>query len=327
MTVSTLIVSTAAAENGYAPLKVVASNNPNAQTVELYNPTSVAVIATVSCPLAFGETSRTWTASNVVGTVAGLDTSGTDGFTDSVTLDAGERCKWVLTSTYDLTPQDVTNETIDLYTSTILFTVTETTVNAVAVTDPDPYSYPLQSVYMGTGRPFFGVRTRNVSHMLHAAFGRTDDAATQRLIDFFEQGGSFADLARPTSQTLSFYFPGHTTAGTAKESGGVRIPFAGTITNVDWVADTAVTGQATNFFTLNVRNRTTAGVGTGIPAALAFSAGGVTAVAQAPTPITLATLQETLNVAPGDIITAEKAVSGTGLAMPAGSIVIRIKAR
>lgn len=130
----------------------------------------------------------------------------------------------------------------------------------------------------------------------------------------------------PGDQPIAAYFPGHLTAATAKEAPLFRAPFRCTITSVDWIPDTNVTGTATNFFTLNVRNRTTAGAGTAIPAALAFSAGGVTATAQVPGAITLSGTAADLVLAAGDVITAEKAVTGTGLACPAGTIVVHVKA-
>lgn len=125
-------------------------------------------------------------------------------------------------------------------------------------------------------------------------------------------------------QYIAGYFPGHTTAGTAKECTIGRAPFAGTITAVTFLPATAITGAATNYFTLNVRNRAQDGAGTKVPAALAFS-NGVNASVHDEKTITLSATASDLTVAAGDIITVEKAVSGTGLACPDGLVVVTFR--
>lgn len=128
----------------------------------------------------------------------------------------------------------------------------------------------------------------------------------------------------PGDQPIVGYFPGNTTAGSAKECAIGRAPFNGVITAVEFIASAAITGANTNYFTLNVRNRTT-GAGTVIPAALAFTS-GIDAVAQTPKTITLSGTAANLAVAEGDVITVEKAVTGTGLACPDGEVVVHFKA-
>lgn len=130
----------------------------------------------------------------------------------------------------------------------------------------------------------------------------------------------------PGDQPIQGYFAGHATAGTAKEHSVGRAPFRCRITAVEFIPSAAITGAATNNFTLNVRNRTTAGVGTAIPAALNFG-NGTNGVAQAPTSITLSSTAADLLLAAGDVITVEKAINGTGLACPDGQIVVHIVAR
>jgi hypothetical protein len=132
----------------------------------------------------------------------------------------------------------------------------------------------------------------------------------------------FQDL--PGDQPITGYFPGNSTAGSAKESAIGRAPFRGVVTAVEFIASAAVAGAATNNFTLNVRNRTTAGVGTQVPASLTF-ASGTNAVAQAPTSLTLGAANQ-LTVNAGDVITVEKAVNGSGLACPDGEIVVHFLA-
>jgi hypothetical protein len=127
----------------------------------------------------------------------------------------------------------------------------------------------------------------------------------------------------PGDQPIVGYFPGHATAGTAKEVAIGRAPFRGVITAVEFIPSAGVTGANTNYFTLNVRNRTT-GAGTVIPATLAFVS-GTDAVAQTPKTITLSGTAANLAVAEGDVITVEKAVTGTGLACPDGEVVVHFQ--
>lgn len=125
----------------------------------------------------------------------------------------------------------------------------------------------------------------------------------------------------PGTTLVSQKLVGAATAGTAIEEGVFIAPFKLQITAVRLIAAATITGQATNFFTLNVRNRTT-GAGTVVPATLAFSSAPVVATANTPLAITLSATATDLIVAAGDAITCEKAITGTGLAMPAGLLVV-----
>lgn len=127
----------------------------------------------------------------------------------------------------------------------------------------------------------------------------------------------------PDQQPMLGYFPGHPTAASVKEVAIGRAPFPGVITGVVFIPAAGVTGAATNFFSINVRNRQ-AGAGTLVPATLAFSA-GIDAVAQTPRTITLGSAAN-LVVAEGDVITVEKAVTGTGLACPDGEVIVSFRA-
>lgn len=128
----------------------------------------------------------------------------------------------------------------------------------------------------------------------------------------------------PGDQPIIGYFPGNSTAGSAKECAIGRAPFRGVITAIEFIASAGVTGAATNNFTLNVRNRALNGAGTQVPGSLTF-ASGTNAVAQAPTSLTLgAASQLTCNA--GDVITVEKAVNASGLACPDGEVIVHFQA-
>lgn len=126
----------------------------------------------------------------------------------------------------------------------------------------------------------------------------------------------------PGDQPISFYFPGHATAGTAIEQIGFRAPFRCIITAVEFTPNTTQAGADTNYFTLNVRNRGAAGTGTAIPAALAFTS-GVDLTTLVPKSLTAGT-EAARTIAAGDVITAQKAVTASGLACPAGAVTVHL---
>lgn len=117
---------------------------------------------------------------------------------------------------------------------------------------------------------------------------------------------------------------GQATAGTPDEFTGFVAPFPLKITGVKWLPKAAVTANATNYFTLNLRNRNS-GAGTALPAARSYAA--TNSVALTPEDMTLSSTAADLNVAAGDHLTVEKLVSGTGLAMPAGTVQVYAQAR
>jgi hypothetical protein len=124
----------------------------------------------------------------------------------------------------------------------------------------------------------------------------------------------------PGDQPISCYFPGNATANAAKECAIGRAPFRGVITAIEFIPAATVTGAATNNFTLNVRNRALNGAGTQVPGSITFG-NGTNAPVQAPTSLTLGAAGQ-LTCNPGDVLTAETAVNGTGLACPDGTIVV-----
>jgi hypothetical protein len=118
---------------------------------------------------------------------------------------------------------------------------------------------------------------------------------------------------------------GQSTAGTADEFTAFVAPFACKVVAVKWVPTAGITANGSNYFTLTLRNRGAAGSGTALPAQRAYSSGNATAfVAES---ATLSATAADLNVAAGDVLTVEKLVTGTGLAMPDGTIQVHVQAR
>ncbi len=117
---------------------------------------------------------------------------------------------------------------------------------------------------------------------------------------------------------------GNSTASTADEFIAFVAPFNLKITGVKWVPAAAITANGSNYFTLTLRNRTT-GAGSALPAQRSYAATNSTAfVAEA---MTLSSTTADLSVAAGDVLTVEKLVTGTGLAMPDGEVQISYQAR
>lgn len=113
-------------------------------------------------------------------------------------------------------------------------------------------------------------------------------------------------------------------AATAAEFAGLVVPFNATVTAAKWVPESSITAHAANYFTLTLRNRAT-GAGTALAASRAYSATNSTAMA--PESMTLSGTAANLNLAEGDHLSVEKLVSGDGLAMPAGVVMVALKVR
>lgn len=105
--------------------------------------------------------------------------------------------------------------------------------------------------------------------------------------------------------------------------GAFQLPFKAKIISAVWVAGAAITGQATNFFTLSFFNRKSDGTGTVQWAtAIAYSSGGVTATKGAANALTLSSTASDLLLAANDNLTAEITSTGTGLICPGGVVMV-----
>jgi hypothetical protein len=130
------------------------------------------------------------------------------------------------------------------------------------------------------------------------------------------------------SGTQRFILPveGQATAGTADEFARLVVPFNAVVKAVSYVPKTTVTGAATNNFQITCRNRGAAGAGSTLPASLTFG-NGTNASALTATALTLSSTASDLNLTAGDVITVEKIVNGTGMAMPSGCVVLDVQVR
>ena len=126
------------------------------------------------------------------------------------------------------------------------------------------------------------------------------------------------------SQYAMISIAGQATAGTVDEFTGFIAPGNIKIISAKWIPKAAVTFNATNYFTLTLRNRTT-GAGTALPAQRSYVA--TSSVALVAETMTLSATAADLLIASGDVLTCEKLVSGTGLAMPAGTVQVEYQYR
>lgn len=128
----------------------------------------------------------------------------------------------------------------------------------------------------------------------------------------------------PGDHQLTVAVAGQGTAGTTDEFSLGPVPFKATVTEAYFVPTANITGHTTNYMTLQLTNRGQAGAGTTAVASLAFT-NGVTGTAHDAKALTVDTAAD--DVAAGDVLTLDKAVAGTGLAMPDGVAVVVLRAR
>lgn len=116
-------------------------------------------------------------------------------------------------------------------------------------------------------------------------------------------------------------------ASSISGGGGWVAPTNLTIRSAALVWSQAVTGQATNFFTISFFNRTTGAGTVQWATAIAYSSGGVTATKATPVALTLSSTAADLQVAAGDLLAVEIAVTGTGLLAPGGVCSVTYRSR
>jgi hypothetical protein len=104
------------------------------------------------------------------------------------------------------------------------------------------------------------------------------------------------------------------------------MPFTGRIVAVRFVPSAAIVANATNFRTLQVRNKGTNGLaGTTLVASRAWSAGN--SALSTPELFTLSGTPANLEVKEGDVLDLNQQASGAGLIIPASSYVIFVQPR
>lgn len=115
------------------------------------------------------------------------------------------------------------------------------------------------------------------------------------------------------------------TAGTAEAMGGHMVPFACTVTAVQWVPDAAVTANDTNYAVLALQNGGAAGTATTEIAQRSYAA--TNSVARTAESLTLSATAANLLLAAGDLLVVDRSIAASGLATPKGVLNVTVQAR
>lgn len=122
-----------------------------------------------------------------------------------------------------------------------------------------------------------------------------------------------APLVRPIEQDV----PAVATAGNDDDTVVCTVPFAGTVTAVEYIPEAAITGAATNNRTVSLINKGQDGSGNTTVASLSFG-NGVNAAASDSKAVTLSGTPGNLQVAEGDVLVWRSLHVGTGITDPGG---------
>lgn len=125
--------------------------------------------------------------------------------------------------------------------------------------------------------------------------------------------------------TNTYYIPvGAVIAASDLETPVLVAPYAGTVTTVEYIPRTTLTGANTESRTCSLINKGAAGSGTTAPALKAFVS-AVNATANVPCTITNSSTAADLDIAAGDVLTWKSLhVGSTGLADPGGTVKVVI---
>lgn len=126
-------------------------------------------------------------------------------------------------------------------------------------------------------------------------------------------------------QVFTITVLGQATAATADEWSGVKVPFDCVVKSAKWIPAAAVTADGSNYATVNLRNRGSAGAGSTLPASRSYAATNSTAFVSEE--MTLSSTSSDLNLTEGDVLTVSKVVTGTGLAIPDGVVQVHVQVR
>lgn len=95
-----------------------------------------------------------------------------------------------------------------------------------------------------------------------------------------------------------------------------------TVTKVGYTPDTAVTGNTTNNFTLQAKSKVPAGTAAANVSAVKIYGTGVDIAQFVEDTLVLSTTAADVRIEDGELVTLDKAETGSGLTMPAGIVTI-----
>lgn len=134
-----------------------------------------------------------------------------------------------------------------------------------------------------------------------------------------------ADTA-PLSRVIEANVPAVSTAGNDDDTVIGQAPFDCTVTAVEYVAEAAITGAATNHRTVSLVNKGQAGSGTTTVATLTFDT-GVNAAANNERALTLSATAANLDLEEGDTLQWRSVHVATGIADPGGVVRVTLTRR
>jgi hypothetical protein len=111
-------------------------------------------------------------------------------------------------------------------------------------------------------------------------------------------------------------------AAGAAGGGAFTLPNNFQIVSATMVWGAAITGTATNFFTLSMFNRGAAGAGTVQWGTAIPYSNGTNAAKATPVTVTLSSTASDLQAASGDVLSVEITTTGTGLLAPGGTLML-----
>ena len=127
----------------------------------------------------------------------------------------------------------------------------------------------------------------------------------------------------PRVETLEYNQPAISTVGNSDTSILGEAPFDGTVTEVTFTPDAAITGANTNTRLHRVVNRGRTGTGTDVVASLQYNS-GVNAAAGDEKTITLSGTAANLVVEEGEVLAFESNAVATGIADPGGHVTVTL---
>lgn len=133
-------------------------------------------------------------------------------------------------------------------------------------------------------------------------------------------------MTAPLQRSIEADVPAVGTAGNDEDSVLGQAPFDCTVTAVQYIPESAITGAATNNRTLSLVNKGAAGSGTTSVATLSFGS-GTDAAAYDEKALTLSGTAANLDLAAGDTLQWRSIHVGTGIADPGGLVRVTLARR
>lgn len=128
----------------------------------------------------------------------------------------------------------------------------------------------------------------------------------------------------PLVRHFQFTAPAVGTAGNDDTAPAFVAPFDCTVTAVEFIGKTTLTGAATNYRSHSLVNKGQAGSGTTVVATLAYDSTGVVATALVPKSLTLSATAANLVLEEGDVLQWKSDHTASGATDPGGQVRVTV---